>query len=208
MIDRKDFAEMKKELESFDLQREALISETREIIRLSKKIIYSVHRDEMKEAEEAVKSITVMVKSSMKKAEGEPSLLYSGLLRSAIQEYVEAVGFYFIIKEKRLPTHKELSLQAEHYLLGICDLTGELSRRSVNSAANRDYKTAIEMKEIVSEIYDEMMQFDFANGELRKKFDSIKYEVKRLEEMALTISLNSGKSGVRHVSHEKEEENN
>ncbi|MCX6711295.1 MAG: hypothetical protein NTZ02_04390 [Candidatus Woesearchaeota archaeon] len=203
MIDIKDFAEMKKKLEEFDEQRESLVSEVRNIVRLSKRIIYSVHRNDEKSSDESVAEIRKIVKATMQKVRKEPALLHSGLLKSAIQEYVEAVCFYEIIRNKRIPTHKELDVQPEHYLLGICDLTGELSRRSVNAAAGADYKTALEMKGIVSEIYDEMMQFDFANGELRKKFDSIKYEVKRLEEMALTISLDAGKLGFEGVSHGK-----
>ncbi|PIU30013.1 hypothetical protein COT07_02910 [Candidatus Woesearchaeota archaeon CG07_land_8_20_14_0_80_44_23] len=203
MIDIKDFAEMKKKLEEFDEQRESLVSEVRNIVRLSKRIIYSVHRNDEKSSDESVAEIRKIVKATMQKVRKEPALLHSGLLKSAIQEYVEAVCFYEIIRNKRIPTHKELDVQPEHYLLGICDLTGELSRRSVNAAAGADYKTALEMKGIVSEIYDEMMQFDFANGELRKKFDSIKYEVKRLEEMALTISLDAGKLGFDGVSHGK-----
>jgi len=203
MIDIKDFAEMKKKLEEFDEQRESLVSEVRNIVRLSKRIIYSVHRNDEKSSDESVAEIRKIVKATMQKVRKEPALLHSGLLKSAIQEYVEAVCFYEIIRNKRIPTHKELDVQPEHYLLGICDLTGELSRRSVNAAAGANYKTALEMKGIVSEIYDEMMQFDFANGELRKKFDSIKYEVKRLEEMALTISLDAGKLGFDGVSHGK-----
>jgi len=197
MIDVKDFAEMKKELEELDEQREALIGDVRNIVRLSKKIIYSVHRNDEKSSDEAVAEIKRIVKTTMQKAQKEPALLYSGLLKSAMQEYVEAVCFYEIIRNRRIPAHRELDVQPEHYLLGICDLTGELSRRSVNAAAGADYKTALEMKGIVSEIYNEMMQFDFANSELRKKFDSIKYEVKRLEEMALTISLDAQRRGFK-----------
>ncbi|PIN72945.1 hypothetical protein COV21_00635, partial [Candidatus Woesearchaeota archaeon CG10_big_fil_rev_8_21_14_0_10_45_5] len=94
MIDIKDFAEMKKKLEEFDEQRESLVSEVRNIVRLSKRIIYSVHRNDEKSSDESVAEIRKIVKATMQKVRKEPALLHSGLLKSAIQEYVEAVCFY------------------------------------------------------------------------------------------------------------------
>jgi len=192
MINTNDFEEMKKEMEDFEQHRDYLIGKNREIIRMSKKIIYSVHRNDMKEAEESVKKIKELVRKTDKDISKVPVLLYSGVLKNAIQEYVEAVCFFEVIKNRKLPTHKELNAQAEHYLLGICDLIGEISRISINSAAKGKEDFASEMKELVLGLYYELMKFDFSNSELRKKFDGIKYEVKRLEDMALSIKLKRG----------------
>ncbi|MCX6709331.1 MAG: hypothetical protein NTV63_00025 [Candidatus Woesearchaeota archaeon] len=189
MIERKDFEEIKNELEMFDSNREYLIGKTREIIRLSKRIIYSVHRNELSEAEKSAEEIRKVYAELEKEIAKVPALIYSGTLKNAMQEYVEALCFFEIIKEKRMPTHKELGVQGEHYLLGMCDLIGEISRIAINSAANGSYDFAIEMKGLVLEIYYELMKFDFPNGELRKKFDGIKYEIKRLEDMALALRL-------------------
>ena len=41
----------------------------------------------------------------------------------------------------------------------------------------------------LEELYGELLKFDFRDGELRKKFDGIKYDLKRLEDVALSIKL-------------------
>ena len=46
MIAKKDFEKMRRELGDFDNQREILIRKSRDIVKLSKKVIYSVHRNE------------------------------------------------------------------------------------------------------------------------------------------------------------------
>ncbi|MEM3370709.1 MAG: hypothetical protein QXW00_02400 [Candidatus Woesearchaeota archaeon] len=188
-MNSEDFKIMREQLAKFEERRDELIAKSRELIRLSKKVIYSVHRGDSKNAASSLKELEKRFKELNKSAKLQPELFYSGLFKSSVQEYVEAACFYSIIEKDKLPTHKELNVMAEHYLLGICDLVGELSRKAINSAAESDYSTALKIKKIVSDIYDELMQFDFSNGELRKKFDGIKYEVKRLEEMGLQLSI-------------------
>jgi predicted translin family RNA/ssDNA-binding protein len=45
------------------------------------------------------------------------------------------------------------------------------------------------IKELVSEIYGEMIKFDFRNGDLRKKFDGIKYDLKKIEDLVFEIKI-------------------
>ena len=75
------------------------------------------------------------------------------------------------------------------YLPGVCDLVGELTRRAINAAIKEDYATTFEIKDVVSEIFEELMLFDLRNIPARKKFDSIKYSLEKLEEVALNVKL-------------------
>ena len=54
----KGFDKIRKELKKIEDNREKAITNSREIINLSKQIIYSVHRDNLKKAGEQVKLIT------------------------------------------------------------------------------------------------------------------------------------------------------
>jgi predicted translin family RNA/ssDNA-binding protein len=56
MMDKKDSDIIKKQLVDFDNKREELIKRSRDILRMSKQIIYSVHRGELKEAESQLKA--------------------------------------------------------------------------------------------------------------------------------------------------------
>ena len=84
------------------------------------------------------------IKKAKQKLDGfvkkEVELKYIGAYRIAIQEYVEAVCFYSVIVNGKLPGHKTLGAMPEHYLLGLCDLTGELSRRATNLAIAKEVK--------------------------------------------------------------------
>jgi translin len=183
MINTKEFARIKKALEESYAAYEEVLKQVREILKLSKKIIYAVHRKG--DASEDVKEITAKVKSLRKIV--KPECLSQ--LKIAEQEYVEALCLYEFVKSGTIPDAKALGVLDAHYLLGLCDLSGELARLGINAAIDDDPKTALKVRSFVEELYDELMQFDFANGELRKKFDGIKYDLKRLEEVALQIKV-------------------
>ncbi len=188
MLNKKDFEEMRKEMESFDAVRENIIAMSREIVRLSKKVIYSVHRKDMKEAESAVAEIKKSVKNIIKSSE-DSELEYSGSRRIALQEFVEAICYYEYVKNGKIPSHKEIGVDAESFLLGLCDLSGELVRNAVNGVIEGDYKNAQDVKEFIEELYWELSQFDFRNGDLRRKYDGIKYDLKKLEELVAQVKL-------------------
>ena len=90
---------------------------------------------------------------------------------------------------KKLLYPEELNVDTETYLSGLSDLVGELVRKAINSVIKKDTKTALEIKDFATEIYEELLLFDFRNGSLRKKFDAIKYGVEKLEDLAVKIEL-------------------
>lgn len=189
LIDKKDLEKIRTQLATLDEQRESLIKKSRIIIRLSKKIIYAIHRNDPDSAEGNIKDIHLKLKEIEEIGKNNPKLTSCGCYKVAFQEYVEAIAFFEVMKKKKIPTNDRLKIDPEFYLLGITDLTGELVRKAINSAINSDFATAIELKNFVSELYGELMLFDFSNGELRKKFDSIKYDLKKLEELVINIKL-------------------
>jgi predicted translin family RNA/ssDNA-binding protein len=188
MLNKKDFEAMRKEMDAFDKNREDLIAQSREVIKLSKKIIYAIHRKDMKEASASVSEIKQKVKSIMKLTEAT-ELEFAGARRAALQEYVEAICYFEFIKGGKVPTHTDLGLDPETYLLGICDLSGELVRNAIHEVIDGDTKSALKVKDVVTELFWELSQFDFRNGELRRKFDGIKYDLKKLEDLALQLKL-------------------
>ncbi len=189
MLNKKDFKKIGQELISYENKREKIIKKSRDIIKLSKQIIYSVHRADLKKANLLVKQIKTKLKALKKIAKTNIRLLFSGAYKTAEQEAVEALAYYSIIKNKKLPTKAALGVDAEHYLLGICDLTGELVRKAVNSVTKGDFKTPIIIKDFVHDLYHQIQLFDLRTSELRKKVDSIKYDLKKLEDLALQIKL-------------------
>jgi len=105
------------------------------------------------------------------------------------QEYVEAVTYLEYVKTGKLADEKEINADPENYLLGICDLTGELARRAVFSVVKEDFKEVEKIKEFVSRIYEEFLKFELRNSELRKKSDSIKWNLKKIEEILYDLKI-------------------
>lgn len=189
MLDKKELKEMNVEFKRQDNERENLIKKSRDILKLSKQIIYSVHRGDISEADKLVHAIEKEAKELDKIAGKHAALEESGSFRVAYMEYVEAVLYYNFVKNKKIPTRKELRVSIEHYLLGLCDLTGELVRKAVFLAGKGKVNEVIKIKELVDEIYGELLKFDFRENELRRKFDAVKYDLRKLEDLVLDLKL-------------------
>lgn len=64
---------------------------------------------------------------------------------------------------------------------GSLPVAGELMRYAVVKATARDVEEVKRCKAMVEAISGELIQFDFRNGPLRRKFDSVKYNLRKLE---------------------------
>src|SRR3989344_8906795 len=180
MLDKKEFLDIRQDLESLEDSREELIRKSREILKISKQIIYSLHRNDLEKAEALVLDIKGKVNGIARED------LDSNINKVAMQEYVEAICYHEFIKNKRIPLRKELEVDTENYLCGICDLIGELVRRSVNEVINNNLNNAVEIRELIENIYGEFLMFNLRNGDLRRKMDSIKWNLKKIDEVILT----------------------
>ena len=185
MIDRNEFKKIRSEMHALDLKREQVIQLSREIISISKQIIYAAQRNDMPEAGSAIK----LIKDKVRKLKRLKIPLDTNINSVAFQEYVEAMAFYDFVRSRKVPTRKALGVSAEDYLSGICDLTGELVRKAIYDVIHKEYREAEKIKELVHDIYGEFLKLHLRNGELRKKSDSIKWNLKKLEEVMYDISM-------------------
>lgn len=177
MLDKNYSKELSKELKDADERREKVIQLSRDIIKESKLVIYSLQRNEKGD----VKKIQALVKNLKRESQ-------TGIEDTAIQEYVEAVCFYEFLMKKKIPTHKELDVDIDSYLMGLSDLTGELLRKAVKDVIEHRYESAQEITRLVEEIYGLFLQLDLRNGPIRQKADAIKWNLQKLEHLLLDIS--------------------
>ena len=182
-LNKKEFASIRAELARNEKNRELLIRDSRDIIRMSKHAIYAIHRNDMKKASGIIAKMKPMVKKL-------PSNDFStGMKKVALQEYVEAVSLMGFVKSGKIPSRSALGAGTEGYLGGLSDLTGELVRMAVNRAIREEFSDVIKIKDAVDEIYGEFLQLDLRNSELRKKSDQIKWNLQKIEDVAYNISL-------------------
>lgn len=186
MINKQDFKKIREKLAKYDSDRERLIKKARDVLKLSKQLIYSIHRKDLKEAAGLIIDVKKEKNSLDKIASASGKLFYEGSYSQAMQEYVEAMCYYGFIKNRKIPTISSLKVSEEDYLMGICDLTGELARKAV-TIAHKDDKEVEKIKNIVEEIFGEFLKFNLRNSGLRKKSDSIKWNLKKLEEVMYDV---------------------
>jgi len=189
MINQKEFEKLRKEMADYDSEREKLIKKSRNVLKLSKQIIYSVHRDEMDQAAELIKQIEKEKAELETITKHDKALLFEGSYRVAIQEYVEALLYYHFLKEEKFPSIKELNVRTNHFILGLCDLGGELVRKAVFLAGKGEVKRVIKIRDLIDQIYGTLLKFDFRENDIRRKFDSIKYDLRKLEDLVLDLKL-------------------
>lgn len=181
-----NFAELQKEFLRYDEEREKLIKKSRDVLKLSKLVIYAVHRGELEKAGKLVEEMEKEKKELEKIAGHSGKMVYEGSYKIALQEYVEAVLYYNFVKTGKL---SELKVMAEHFILGLCDLPGELMRRAVFLAGKGKAEEVAKIRDIVDEIYGELLKFDFRDNEIRRKVDGVKYELAKLEDLVLNLRL-------------------
>ncbi len=177
---RLDLKHIDKEMQLFDKRRDDMLQKCHEAIRFSKRVIYAVHRDD-KSVSELAKELTEKIQKLRTRGE----LQFSSTYKVAMQEYVEADCLYEFIYNNKVPTQRELYVSAPDYLSGLCDLTGELMRKANYFAINGKIKEALRVKELVDKIYEQFLLLDIRDNELRKKFDNVKYNLQKLEDLAL-----------------------
>jgi len=186
MLNKTEFRKLREEMHRLDEKRESIIQLSREIISLSKQVIYAAQRSDLKEAEAAAKNIKIKV-GKLRKI--NVAGIDTNINSVAFQEYVEAIAFYEFARKGTIPTRASLGVAAEDYLAGLCDLTGELVRKAIYDVIHKRYDEADKIKELVHDIYGEFLKLHLRNTELRKKSDSIKYSLKKLEEVMYDVSM-------------------
>ena len=184
------FEELVEKYDSDDQLRDKIIGITRTITKLAKQSIYATHRHELEDAKKLIDE----AENELEKANkiiSSAGMYLMNTLRSAIEEYVEAKAFYEYITEKKLILIKNLKFEIpyETYMEALCDFTGELAKFSVTLATNNDLEGVKEIKETIEEIYGFFLKFDFRSSELRRKFDSLKYNLNKLETIIYDLGL-------------------
>ena len=180
---------IRKEMEKADKVREEVIRDGRKIIKTSKTAIGAVHRDELSLAETTLASMKEDLAKLKLKTDKSPRLKYEGIFKVAVQEYVEALSLLEFVKSGKIIPYGDAFDDPEHYLMGLCDLSGELVRKAINSSIKENYDMAVRIRKVLEELYIEMSKFEFRNGELRRKYDGIKYDMKKLDDLVFQLKM-------------------
>ncbi|KAK4138043.1 Translin [Trichocladium antarcticum] len=77
----------------------------------------------------------------------------------------------------------------EEYLLGLINVIDDLSRLAVNSVTLGDTAMAVQISAFIKDLHAGFQVLNLKNDILRKRVDSIKYAVKKVEDVVYDLSL-------------------
>ncbi len=187
MINKKFIQKLKTEYSKNESERRQIISRSNIILHDSKRIIFSLHRGEINQAKEKFNEIEEILKK-LEKQFGGKRINEEGSYKAAVEEYVEAKMFYFVLTDKKVDKIAGVNLNHESYLGGICDLTGELVRLAINQAAAGRPEEVTRIKKIINDVMGELVQFDMT-GYLRTKYDQAKGNLRKIEQVDYEIKI-------------------
>ncbi|KAK2625651.1 hypothetical protein QTJ16_004963 [Diplocarpon rosae] len=77
----------------------------------------------------------------------------------------------------------------EEYLQSLVTLIDELSRLAINSVTLGDYQRPLQISQFVKDVHAGFQILNLKNDSLRRRSDSIKYSVKKIEDIVYDLSL-------------------
>ncbi|NXY63356.1 TSN protein, partial [Callaeas wilsoni] len=80
-------------------------------------------------------------------------------------------------------------LDIEDYLSGVLKLASELARLAVNSVTAGDYSRPLRISTFINELDSGFRLLNLKNDSLRKRYDGLKYDVKKIEEVVYDLSI-------------------
>lgn len=85
--------------------------------------------------------------------------------------------------------NKGFHLDIEDYLSGLLILANELSRLALNSVTAGDYTRPLRISSFINELDSGFRLLNLKNDSLRKRYDGLKYDVKKIEEVVYDLSI-------------------
>ncbi|KAH7662844.1 Translin family protein [Dioscorea alata] len=125
---------------------------------------------------------------------------YHGDWRSETQTAVSLLAFLHWLETGNLLKHEEaekklglgvseFGLDIEDYLIGICFMSNELPRYVVNQVTAGDYDSPRKVLKFLTDLHAAFRMLNLRNDFLRKKFDGMKYDLRRVEEVFYDVKI-------------------
>ncbi|GBF91780.1 translin [Raphidocelis subcapitata] len=189
LIDLEDWAAIAAQLREQDERRETLLKRIRDAQKLSKQAVFSLHRGDGAAAARQIAEAERVARELLPLVRLQPALRF-GAFAAALEEYAEACALKVFLEEGRLVSRGELPLlETEEYLGGVLDMTGELNRYAVAQATRRNVAAVAACRDVTEAVMGRMLQLDLRNGALRKKYDTLKYTLRKMENTLYELSL-------------------
>ena len=165
-----------KHINEKDKIREQALRSSRDIIIGCRKAIQFLHRDLIEDAESYIKQASDKLTDLYALTRDYPDLFHAGFVENAAQELVEAHCLYNIMLSEELPDPDAIQTTYSSYLLGLCDVVGELRRGALDFILEGEASKANEYLNHMDKIYDAIMSLDYPSKliPIKRKQDMVR----------------------------------
>jgi len=179
--------------EDFEKEREDFFNITGKVIRKTKKHQLALFKGEIEKAEKILKEIKKLREDYLKIVENNSFLRRMDKFSIAEQEFVESYLLHYFIKENKILDYRyfleKYNIFYTDYLAGLLDFLGEIKRIFLDKLGKNDYEEAKKLKELVENIYSDLLELNLKLADLRNKVDSLRYLIKSMEETLLYYKI-------------------
>jgi len=172
---------IEKHIDKKDKIREQSLKFSRDIIIKCRKAIQLLHQNLMDDASDDIKQASIKLAQLYDLTRDHPDIFHAGFVENAAQEVVEALCLLRIMREEDLPDPDEIPTTPSAYLLGLCDVVGELRRSALDFVLGGKPSDAYEYLKLMEKIYGVIIRFDYPSAliPIRKKQDMIRNLIER-----------------------------
>lgn len=174
--------EIQEEFEQVNAARDQAYQRSRKLISLCARSIRAMHRSEWETADELLAELGEAKETMVAGVVDYPALYFAGYTQDAIKEYVEAHLTYAMIRERPLPTPKELGAESNTWLNGLAEAATEQRRRILDIIRHGHSDEAERLLDMMDAIYSILVTFDFNDsitGGLRRRTDTVRAVLER-----------------------------
>ena len=192
---------MAKVLKAKSLEHESLKSDTHEMDEIETLILHKIHAGSLSEARVDLNRVAKGISERFSEKESET--------RQLREKYATAAFFYEFFMSGRLsmkvidsdvnfakesPSYGSSDLTAvrmhdDVYISGVISAAHEIRKYAVRRAALKDIVSIGICRDVVKDLLTQLLEFDFRNGPLRRKYDSVKYINRQMEDIVYELSL-------------------
>ena len=188
MLNKKYIQVLRDQILGYAVKRREVIKIAGDAQHHAKRAIFAFQRDDKAAGEESLRMANGLLTELNKQFKGERALFEEGAYLAATEEYVEAYLFHQFWAGKELGKVVGLTVDADTYIGGLCDLPGELYRYAIKSATAKNFAMVEKCYNTSEEIIGELMNMDLT-GYNRNKFDQAKGALHKLEQVVYEVSL-------------------
>jgi predicted translin family RNA/ssDNA-binding protein len=202
-------------LEHRDELRETLIKKCRDAQKAAKQATYASHRKDAAKALQLFKQCEAHLQKDLLPIVEEEPPQRTESFTAVMEECAEGKLFYvwLLCKDENVPTEKpseiilrpddfEIALAPDEHLGGLCDLTGEIGRFTVQQGTARDTEGVKPCLDSNGAICMAIQTMERSPSGIGKKMDQLRQSLEKLQRILYEMSLSEAAGGRKVESEE------